>query len=297
MDIGADAVRFDLGLHGLALLRTWPFGDAEAAEERMALMRRLLTRKAHPDAPELRDVAVLDVDGAYADWAERYDEPNPLIVAEESVLGGVLDRFPPGAAIDVAAGTGRVAEHLVDRGHSVIAIDRSEAMLRRAVERGIPSRICGGDLRQLPVAEATADLLTCALALTHLVDLRPALSEFARVVRPGGAIVTSDIHPFAVFTGGHAFFRRADGSHAVTRNELHWPSAYVDAAAAAGLVVERCQEAFIDQALVDAFAADDAFVSSESAGAGLPETAILGLPFVLMWVFRRPDGRRVGEFP
>jgi hypothetical protein len=83
-----------------------------------------------------------------------------------------------------------------------------------------------------------------------------------------------------VATGAHAFFKRPDGSRAVARNEVHWPSAYVNAAAAAGLVVESCDEVLIDDALLEEFAVADDY---------LAETALLGLPFVLIWLFRRVD--------
>jgi ubiquinone/menaquinone biosynthesis C-methylase UbiE len=282
-------LRFDLGLHGLALLRAWPFGDADAAERRMDAMRRLLNGEGEPETYETREVDALEVDAAYEDWAPRYDGSNPLIATEEATMLDVLAGLPTGMAVDVAAGTGRLAGHLARLGHTVVAIDRGEAMLRRAAEHGATARLCRGDLLRLPLRSSTADLLTCALALTHVTDLDAAFQEFARVVRPGGAVVTSDIHPFAVATGAHAFFERPDGSRAVVRNELHWPSAYVKAATAPGLVVERCDEALVDEALLQNFGIHDAFLSPENAGMDLPETAILGLPFVLLWVFRRPE--------
>jgi SAM-dependent methyltransferase len=90
---------------------------------------------------------------------------------------------------------------------------------------------------------------------------------------------TSDIHPIAVATGGHAFFKRADGTRAVTRNHVHWPSAYISAATSAGFVVRRCAEVFVDDALLHEFGVDDLQLA--------PEAAIKGLPLALLWSFER----------
>src|SRR5258708_22181637 len=59
-----------------------------------------------------------------------------------------------------------------------------------------------GRLEALPVDDASVDVLTCALALTHVPDLAPVMREFARVLRPGGTAVLSDIHPFNTIVGG-----------------------------------------------------------------------------------------------
>ena len=90
---------------------------------------------------------------------------------------------------------------LCDLGHRVVGIDPSEAMLGRARAKGLPATFEVGAFDGLPVASDSVDLATCALALTHVPDLGPAIAEIARVVRPGGRVVLSDVHPIAVATG------------------------------------------------------------------------------------------------
>ena len=279
MTLSVRLQRWYLGLHGLALLREWPFGDPAEAAGRMDAMRRLLDGEGDAETFEERRIDDLDVSDAYREWSETYDEPNPLIVAEESALRTLLAELPAGRAIDVASGTGRIAAALHRLGHRVVATDRSEAMLSVARSRSelVPTVV--GDLGRLPFADASADLIACGLALTHVEDLGPVLEGFARVLAPGGAVVTSDIHPMAAATGGHAFFKRADGTRGVTRNHVHWPSAYVSAAASAGLVVKRCAEVFVDEELLREFGIDDLYLN--------PEAAIDGLPFALLWSFER----------
>jgi ubiquinone/menaquinone biosynthesis C-methylase UbiE len=271
--------RWYLGLLGLAMLREYPFGDPELAERRAQAMRDLLEGRGDAQTFELREYDVLEPPEAYDAWADRYDEPNPLIVAEERALSTHLDGIPPGLALDAATGTGRVASRLRALGHRVIACDRSAAMLRRASEKLGGGPVVRSTVVPLPVRSASIDLVTCSLALTHVNDLVPVLSEFARVLRPHGVAVISDVHPFAVMTGAHAFFRRADESRAVVRNEEHGFAEYLSAALDAGFTVESCSEARVDRTLLRDFGVPDDPMH--------PEQAVLGLPFALVLTLRR----------
>ncbi|WP_241582192.1 class I SAM-dependent methyltransferase, partial [Rosenbergiella nectarea] len=60
-----------------------------------------------------------------------------------------------------------------------------------------------GELTRLPVEDGAVDLVVCALALAHVPDLEPVLAEFARVLRPGGHLVISDMHPEVVARGSN----------------------------------------------------------------------------------------------
>ena len=102
-----------------------------------------------------------------------------------------------------------------------------------------------GDLGALPVDDAAVDLVVCSLALTHLPELGPAFAEFARVVRPGGTVIVSDIHPLWVtFVGAAAVFPAASEGFELhfVRNLLHPVSEYVRTAIDAGLLIHECRE-------------------------------------------------------
>src|SRR4051812_29975293 len=197
MTISAPLQRWSLGLHGLGLLREWPFGDADTAAARMDAMRRILDGEDGPQIFEERVIDELDVADAYREWSATYDEPNALISAEEGALWALLAERPVGRAIDVASRTGRIAEELRRLGHDGVAMDRSEAMLSVARSRSEPAPTVAADLDSMPFASGSAELLVCGLALTHVDDLGPVFEGFARVVPMGGAVVTSDIHPIA----------------------------------------------------------------------------------------------------
>lgn len=100
-----------------------------------------------------------------------------------------------GTCVEVGCGPGRMTGRLAARFDRVIAVDVSDAMLRRARE-AIPDgrvefRRVGGE-RLDTVEDGVADAVLCYLVLQHLPSRRIVatyLREFARVLRPGGTAV------------------------------------------------------------------------------------------------------------
>ncbi len=95
-------------------------------------------------------------------------------------------------ALDVGCGTGAMTIQLAERGYHVRGIDHSREMLgvaeRHIAERRLESRIQlrAGDVRDLPFAAETFDVVAVQGVLHHLDDMRPCLAEIARVLKPGG---------------------------------------------------------------------------------------------------------------
>ena len=225
-----------IGLHGLALLRA---GDPDAVAWHREAIRALM---ASTDAAP-RALATLDPVAGYAAWAASYDGPgNRTVAAEEPAVHALLAGPEPGVAVDAGCGTGRHAAHLAGLGHAVIGVDASPEMLLFARERVPDGVFRTGDLRALPVADDVADVVVCALALSHLPDLA-AVTELARVLKPGGTLVLSNPHPFATeVLGARAWCRTPDGERAEIPEFAHPVGAYLEAFAAAGLLARRCLE-------------------------------------------------------
>jgi ubiquinone/menaquinone biosynthesis C-methylase UbiE len=225
-----------------------------------------------------------EVSHGYDAWAEHYDGPNPAVDVDGVEVHDMLSALAPGMALDAACGTGRHSRHLADRGFDVIGVDVNRSMLALA-EAKIPGgdfRI--GDVTALPVDDDTVDVVVCSLALTHVAALRQALGEFARVVRPGGTVIVSDIHPqFVSLGGGAAVFPAATDGFELhfVRNLVHPVSEYVGAALDAGLAVRECREPLVPNAVID----------THPAYAVVPDAvsqAFDGLPFLLTWRFELP---------
>lgn len=261
--------QFTAGLHGLGLLRSWPYLEIDAAIASLTdLAREAGDRTLEP-------LDMLDTESGYTAWSTSYDERmNPLVMAEQPAMNALLDGITGGRALDAACGTGRLTRMLVDHGHDVTGVDASEAMLERAHSNAPEATLRLGSLLHLPFPDASFDVVCCGLALTHVLLLQPAIAELARVLRAGGRLLLSDVHPVAVATGSHAFFRYPDDSRGVVRNELHWHGEYLDAFASAGLRVRRCLEPRFSQSVLEAFT---------SKGRTPALVHLLGLPYVLVW--------------
>ena len=215
-----------------------------SSDQDSTLMQLLSEQTAHE---------VDSVEG-YTRWAETYDlELNPLIAAEEPRVQAILNEMPMCTAIDVGAGTGRHAMFLARRGVAVTAVDQSPEMLavarRNASRAGLEIDFRIGSLDdRLPVDDDQFDFLVCALTLSHIPDIGHAVSECARVVRPGGSILISDIHPDVANGLGWTAKLRRPGATYTLPFAGHVRSDYLDSMAAAGCSVTSLVEMPVEDA-------------------------------------------------
>jgi SAM-dependent methyltransferase len=275
----ARLIRYIIGTEGLALLRGW-LRDQGSTDERLAEIEGFLRDRAtHPVLAVDLPVPEVGVRDGYAKWAQTYDAaPNPLILVEEPVVREILDRVPPGRALDGACGSGRWAMELAVRGHAVTGVDETPEMLELARCKVPGAEFRSGRLELLPLDAGSVDLAICALALAHCPDLRAPVRELARVLRPGGRLVVTELHPFNVILGGGALFQKSDGGYGLVRGHAHGHGDYVTAFVAAGFEVIRCVEpVWKDE--------DVPLLSGQMSGIA-PEAfrhAYVGLPGALVW--------------
>ncbi len=127
---------------------------------------------------------------AFQEQGEDYDRLRPGY--PDAVLAAILAQVPPspgGAAraIDLGAGTGKLAGALLDHGLEVTAVDTSAAMLETARRRGpaLRTRLAAAEATGLPAG--SAELVTGAQAW-HWFDAQSASVEVARLLAPGGVL-------------------------------------------------------------------------------------------------------------
>ncbi len=104
---------------------------------------------------------------------------------------------PAEKVLDVAVGTGDLAIAMVRGGKAqqVLGIDVSTEMMREGAEKteklGLSDRIRFEEASALsmPYEDASFDALTCAYGVRNFSDLDQGLSEFSRVLRPGGQLL------------------------------------------------------------------------------------------------------------
>ncbi|HEX7490779.1 MAG TPA: class I SAM-dependent methyltransferase [Candidatus Limnocylindrales bacterium] len=101
-----------------------------------------------------------------------------------------IDARPTDRVLDVATGTGMVAQALHDRyGCAVVGVDQSADMLALARTRhGVYSTIIEGRAEELPFPDAAFDHLTFTYLLRYVDDPAATMKELTRVVKPGGRV-------------------------------------------------------------------------------------------------------------
>ena len=108
--------------------------------------------------------------------------------AAHDVLRETLAQRRPQRVLEVGGGPGELAEWMQSRlGAEVEYVDLSPRMVELARRRGVPAR--QGDVQELPFADGSFDTVVAAWMLYHVPDLDRGLSEIARVLAPGGALV------------------------------------------------------------------------------------------------------------
>jgi len=292
-----DPLAYLVGLEGVALLDAWA-GDHDRAftEARLAEIRRLL------DDEQLRDRGVLveQVSAAtvYGQVSAGYDAEagGGLFATDEPVVAECLASREPGVALDAACGTGRFAEFLARRGHRVIGVDSSPDMLALARKRVPGAEFHVAGLDRLPLPDDCVDVIVCALALEHVPRLDPVLAEFARVLRPGGDLVISDVDHENITRGSVMTTRGPAGEPRIAPTYRHQIGDYMRAALRNGLQVKRCEEPRVDRAEEPLpepatgigdwqdwpFSLSDYLPSAERASGGRPHLVI--------WHFQLPAG-------
>jgi len=141
------------------------------------------------------------VRGVFDSVASRYDIMNDVLSmglhrAWKAYAVAVADVQPGMQVLDIAGGTGDLARAFAQRAGvqgRVVLTDINEAMLRtgrdRLLDAGLllPTAAC--DAEQLPFADASFDLVSVAFGLRNMTHKEAALSEMARVLRPGGRLL------------------------------------------------------------------------------------------------------------
>nr|WP_225446990.1 class I SAM-dependent methyltransferase [Streptacidiphilus sp. PB12-B1b] len=192
----------------------------------------------------------------------HYERPAMLALA-----GDVAGR----RILDAGCGSGPLSAVLRERGALVSGFDASAGMVelaRRRLGDGADLRVA--DLGSpLPYPDDAFDDVVASLVLHYLEDWGPALAELRRVLKPGGRLIASVEHPFAIHLMHRLAGREADYSYFDTTNWVdewniggrsqlmsiwHRPlHAMVEAFASAGFVITAISEPDPDPAARELF--------------------------------------------
>jgi SAM-dependent methyltransferase len=99
------------------------------------------------------------------------------------------------AGLDIGCGDGSNTRLLAERGALMFALDVSQTFVRHAAGSGQGVSYCIASGQALPFAGATFDFVTAIMSLMDMPQPERALGEAARVLRPGGFLQFSVMHP------------------------------------------------------------------------------------------------------
>lgn len=95
--------------------------------------------------------------------------------------------------LEVGCGTGLILARLARSAKSARGVDLSPGMLEHARKRGL--EVSEASATALPFPDSSFDVVCSFKVLAHVPDIEQALSEMARVCRPGGQVVAEFYNP------------------------------------------------------------------------------------------------------
>ena len=196
-----------------ALLALIPFEDPvfeqdrarlEVVREERALRAELFFKE---NAAEWNGICRLHVDDASV---------------ERALLELLPDR-PDWEHLDIGTGTGRILKIISPKAKRAVGVDLSLEMLAvaRSTLAGPNSTNCSvrhGDMQQLPLDDASFDVVTFHLVLHYAERPELVLSEATRQLRPGGKVIVVDFAPHDEL---HLRTEHAHRWLGFTDNEMH----------------------------------------------------------------------------
>lgn len=117
------------------------------------------------------------------------------------LLDEVLKEQPAGARIlDIGCGTGEYVRRANELGFNASGVEPAEAMREVAIKKNPEASIVSGVATEIPYPDESFDLVICieVLRYLNLSDIRQALRELRRVLRPGGTMFLTMVNRYAL---------------------------------------------------------------------------------------------------
>lgn len=165
-------------------------------------------------------------EAAYDQWAVQYDDQpgNLMLALDEELFNGFCHETPIKDKIiaDIGCGTGRHWNKILQRNpRQLMGFDVSREMLAVLRSKFPDTKTTHLTDNRLPgLADHSCDLIISTLTIAHIKEIKEALQEWDRVLKPGGTIFITDYHPDALARGGNRTFKHQDKTIAV-RNHIH----------------------------------------------------------------------------
>ncbi len=146
------------------------------------------------DPEPARDAVRRSYDAVAEEYAARLGDELRHKPLDRALLAAVMEEAGDDQPVaDVGCGPGHVAGWLAARGAAVVGVDVSPRMVAVARRRHPDVDFREGDLTQLPARDGEFGAVVALYAVIHLAshEVRVALDEFRRVLRPGGVLLVA----------------------------------------------------------------------------------------------------------
>lgn len=137
--------------------------------------------------------------------------------------------IPPAAQpgdilVDLGCGAGLLAPHVAGKGYRHVGVDLVGSALEQAAAHGV--RVVQADATRVPLASGCAAVVSAGELLEHVTDLRAAVAEACRLLRPGGLLVLDTLN--ATWLAGFVGVTLAERIPGVAPRGIHDPALFVD---------------------------------------------------------------------
>jgi len=195
---------------------------------------------------------VSEPETAYNLWAADYDsQPDNMMLAwDEDIFSRMINTMDLHNKIiaDIGCGTGRHWKKIYEREpKKLIGFDVSEGMLCMLKEKFPASEtyhLINDELKELE--NQSCDIIFSTLTIAHIKNAEKALHEWERILKPGGEIIITDYHPYALAKGGRRTFNY-HGKTIAVKNYVHSIKKLKDIARQLDLAVINFIEKSIDE--------------------------------------------------
>lgn len=115
-------------------------------------------------------------------------EARAAMIPDATRAGAVL--------VDLGCGAGLLAPRVAGKGYRHIGVDLTHSALVQASSHGVLA--IRGDATRVPLPDRCADVVSAGELLEHVPDVRAAISEACRLLRPDGVLVVDTLNATAI---------------------------------------------------------------------------------------------------
>ena len=188
---------------------------------------------------------------AYKKWAKNYDtHPNPHTLVEHKDFIKLTDPQKNEIILDAGCGTGKYTIEIYNAGANVIGIDFCTDMLEIARKKIPQVHFLKYNLnKKLPFKNRHFDKITCGQTLKHIKNLKPALRELNRLLKPEGKLIFSVTHPEINFEGFEMKYRPKFFLSEESNIFHHKFTDYFDAFEYSGFLIDKIKQVPVNKTI------------------------------------------------